>query len=93
MKPLKERIRGILEEHIHEDLRKEDGEVYIADFDIDQALQAILTEIKGSLPEKKQGIKFHSGRQNSELSAYSPKDNQKIGYNAYHDEVERMLNV
>ena len=31
--------------------------------------------------KREQGIKFHSGRQNSELSAYSPTDNQKVGRN------------
>lgn len=32
-------------------------------------------------PKEKQGIKFHSGRQNSDISEYSPTDNQKIGFN------------
>ena len=43
------------------------------------ALTALI--IKWLESKREQGIKFHSGRQNSELSAYSPTDNQKVGRN------------
>jgi hypothetical protein len=46
-----------------------------------QAQKEIWEVVKKALPNPKQGIKFHSGRLNSELSPHSPKDNQKVGYN------------
>ncbi len=47
--------------------------------------------IKWLESKREQGIKFHSGRQSSELSAYSPTDNQKVGRNQLITElVEEM---
>lgn len=49
-------------------------------------------QIKRLLPEQKQGIKFHSGRQNSEIGAYSPKDNWKLGFNeAIHQILKNFM--
>ena len=51
-----------------------------------------MTKLKSlpNFPKPKEGIKFHSGRQNSELSAFSPTDNQKVGYNACLSEVGEL---
>jgi len=54
---------------------------YVELCSIQEAIQAIYQAIEEVMPKGKQGIKFHSGRQNSEMGAYSPRDNQKIGYN------------
>lgn len=60
--------------------------------DIARAEQAIKKAVIEELPLEKQGIKFHSGRQNSEMSAYSPTDNQKIGWNDCLKEIKERLN-
>lgn len=48
---------------------------------LDQALQAILTEIKRGMPEKKISSEFEDLQ----------RDAFNEGYNAYHDEMEKLL--
>jgi hypothetical protein len=67
------------------------GHPFEEDYPI-KARQQILTWIKEEImPKEKQGIKFHSGRQNSEMSAYSPTDNQKVGYNRCIADILKRL--
>jgi len=59
--------------------------------DIDQALSQIIDTIIEGLPKEKQGIKFHSGRQNTDIGAYSPADNRKVGYNQCLSDLKTKL--
>lgn len=70
---------------VRDELRKHTN---VPNNDYEPILKA-LREIVES--KRKQGITFHDGRQNSELSAYSPTDNQKVGYNLAISEILKEL--
>ncbi len=72
---LKEKISKILE-----DFNNDDKHIYEDRLEIHSSSLTTLI-IKWLESKRKKGIKFLSGRQNSELSAYSPTDNQKVGRN------------
>ena len=95
MKPLKERIEEAVENYYlgrvllwigKEEPRPIDNPEYEEKLKRlkDQALQAILTEIKEGLPAKRD---IPPLGKIGNLNMYK----EDIGYNTYHDEVERLL--
>ena len=53
----------------------------------EEVAQALASLQQVLVPEGKQGIKCHTGRIGSELSEYSPTDNQKVGWNSCRREI------
>jgi 2-C-methyl-D-erythritol 4-phosphate cytidylyltransferase len=85
-KPLKERIREVLDELVAKavkacrELKTADEAIKVCKDNEDHALQAILTEIKENLPKKKEV-----------LGGWERWQSEKVGWNAYHDEMEKLL--
>lgn len=85
MKPLKERIREILNK-----VSYLGGAHRGNDDGIDHSLQAILDEIRENLPKKK-NRKVISATDEIITEEYYWSNEQIAGYNLYHDEMRKLL--